>query len=727
MPRTFQGRLTVAFVAVIALTLMLVSVLVINRLDAYFADQQQADLASRIEGRRGVRRLRRGTSRRPRAPVVGRRQHGPSRDRATRWPTRASSDSIADVFGQADVIIRFGRSVPSGEGAVFVPPTTGPFEIPVEVAAVGRPDARRRRRFRRRYVTGGDVFAPYAAEVTLVEPVHVPGDRHRQRHRPARGDRAVRARTERPRVGGHGPPVHEPAPTADRGGAARWPKATLAAASRSDRSAPGSSEIAELAIQFNAMADRVEESVEIIRRDRDRSRDFLADVSHELRTPAGRPADLQRPAQGAGRRRSGRRGPSSSSRAGSRSSGSTGSPRTCSSSRSSTPGLVLLDLRPDDLRAAVETAVEQSTAAARKRGITLRLGLPAAPIRDPPRPAADRPGRREPRRQRHQVHAAAADRWAWTCRATADGARIEVTDTGVGIDPAELPHIFERFYRGSRANEARGSGSGLGLAIVRSIVDMHGGHGRGRESRRRRGRDSSSSCPATRASWRAPRRPNGPTSPRRAAARRREAVAQRDGNFTVRPPAGEPGTGTVGSNHLHRPLTGRHLQGPPIDHDRRSARPDPADPGGDPAPRDAHPRRDAATPATTPPVGPATPPVEPATPVQPSPWSAPAAPAGGSYSPTPETRPDWIRTYEAPTPGDPGALVRAGTRHGAGQPGRDARSGSGTGSVVAAALLAAVLASGGTVARARRDRRARPGRSGRDRPPRARTSARPSP
>ena len=60
--------------------------------------------------------------------------------------------------------------------------------------------------------------------------------------------------------------------------------------------------------------------------------------------------------------------------------------------------------------------------------------------------------------------------------ATADGgARIEVADTGVGIEPAELPRIFERFYRGSRANEARGSGSGLGLAIVRSIVDMHRG------------------------------------------------------------------------------------------------------------------------------------------------------------------------------------------------------------------------------------------------------------
>ena len=50
-----------------------------------------------------------------------------------------------------------------------------------------------------------------------------------------------------------------------------------------------------------------------------------------------------------------------------------------------------------------------------------------------------------------------------------------MADTGVGIDAAELPRIFDRFYRGSQANEARGSGSGLGLAIVRSIVDMHRG------------------------------------------------------------------------------------------------------------------------------------------------------------------------------------------------------------------------------------------------------------
>ncbi|HYL39865.1 MAG TPA: HAMP domain-containing sensor histidine kinase, partial [Candidatus Binatus sp.] len=55
------------------------------------------------------------------------------------------------------------------------------------------------------------------------------------------------------------------------------------------------------------------------------------------------------------------------------------------------------------------------------------------------------------------------------------GASITVADTGIGIDPAELPRIFDRFFRGSRASEARGSGSGLGLSIVRSIVEMHGG------------------------------------------------------------------------------------------------------------------------------------------------------------------------------------------------------------------------------------------------------------
>ena len=56
-----------------------------------------------------------------------------------------------------------------------------------------------------------------------------------------------------------------------------------------------------------------------------------------------------------------------------------------------------------------------------------------------------------------------------------DEVMIEVRDTGPGIPPDELPHIFERFYRGTNTGDARASGSGLGLAIVRSIVEMHAG------------------------------------------------------------------------------------------------------------------------------------------------------------------------------------------------------------------------------------------------------------
>ena len=55
------------------------------------------------------------------------------------------------------------------------------------------------------------------------------------------------------------------------------------------------------------------------------------------------------------------------------------------------------------------------------------------------------------------------------------GASITVADTGIGIDPGELPRIFDRFFRGSRASEARGSGSGLGLSISKALMDRMSG------------------------------------------------------------------------------------------------------------------------------------------------------------------------------------------------------------------------------------------------------------
>ncbi|HUB75809.1 MAG TPA: HAMP domain-containing sensor histidine kinase [Solirubrobacteraceae bacterium] len=53
------------------------------------------------------------------------------------------------------------------------------------------------------------------------------------------------------------------------------------------------------------------------------------------------------------------------------------------------------------------------------------------------------------------------------------GGELEIRDHGPGIDPEELPHIFDRFFRGSRSRAL--PGSGLGLAIVRQVVERHAG------------------------------------------------------------------------------------------------------------------------------------------------------------------------------------------------------------------------------------------------------------
>lgn len=58
----------------------------------------------------------------------------------------------------------------------------------------------------------------------------------------------------------------------------------------------------------------------------------------------------------------------------------------------------------------------------------------------------------------------------------AAGAVMRVEDTGVGIPPGDLAHIFERFYRGDRSRARHWGGAGLGLSITAHIVQLHGGH-----------------------------------------------------------------------------------------------------------------------------------------------------------------------------------------------------------------------------------------------------------
>lgn len=52
---------------------------------------------------------------------------------------------------------------------------------------------------------------------------------------------------------------------------------------------------------------------------------------------------------------------------------------------------------------------------------------------------------------------------------------LNVGDTGEGIDPAHLPHVFERFYRADAARARSRGGSGIGLTISRALVEAHGG------------------------------------------------------------------------------------------------------------------------------------------------------------------------------------------------------------------------------------------------------------
>ena len=62
-----------------------------------------------------------------------------------------------------------------------------------------------------------------------------------------------------------------------------------------------------------------------------------------------------------------------------------------------------------------------------------------------------------------------------SARASADQVAVEVADSGEGIPPAHLPHVFDRFYRSDSSRARSTGGAGLGLAIVKQLVEAHGG------------------------------------------------------------------------------------------------------------------------------------------------------------------------------------------------------------------------------------------------------------
>ncbi|GAB4448258.1 MAG: ATP-binding protein [Chloroflexi bacterium OHK40] len=142
-------------------------------------------------------------------------------------------------------------------------------------------------------------------------------------------------------------------------------------------------------------------------------------------------------------------------------------------------GQLSLDLRAVSPREALERAAAAAEPHARRRGVALQVapGPPLPAVRADPQRLAQMLANLVENALRHtpaggEVTLAGAEVGPPGARAAVV---FEVRDTGPGIAAADLPHIFERFYRADRARARDTGGSGLGLAIVQRLAMAQGG------------------------------------------------------------------------------------------------------------------------------------------------------------------------------------------------------------------------------------------------------------
>lgn len=137
-------------------------------------------------------------------------------------------------------------------------------------------------------------------------------------------------------------------------------------------------------------------------------------------------------------------------------------------------GGLRLDLAPSSLSDLISDTLESFSALAIAQGIQLE-GSAASDV-DPVHMDTPRIGRVLNNLVGNALrHTPAGGRVE--VRARRDGPRIEVlvADSGEGIRVEDIPHVFDRFYRGEKSRSRATGGAGLGLAIARGIVEAHGG------------------------------------------------------------------------------------------------------------------------------------------------------------------------------------------------------------------------------------------------------------